>query len=238
MTRSPNIPGISMNIQMMKPDKPRGAAAGFTLLELLLAVFIFSVIATIVYGSFQSSFNTVSATEETAGFDTQARLIFERIESDILSIRLEEQDCFWGETSSVNGSRGDTLEFCSSADVRLNRDIVPSKVKIITYSAGENDDKGFFDLYRQEKEYADNEADEADTDTVSEGVRIGRNVREFRVDYLDAAGDELENWERASGTAQQEDETETAPKVVKILISFGSEESENIYLYRSSFAVR
>ncbi len=237
MTRSPNLHGISMNIQMMMPEKKRSATDGFTLLELLLAVFIFSVIATIVYGAFQSSFKTVSSTDETASLDSQARLIFERIESDIMSIYLQEKDCFKGETGSVNGNRADTLEFCSIAEVRLNREIVPSKVKILDYSVEENEATGLLDMYRHEKEYVDGETSETESDEASSGIRIGRNIHEFRVDYLNGDGEEVESWERTKGEEQQRDGAFSAPKVVKILVSFRSEDGEYSYSYRSSFAV-
>ena len=59
---------------------------GFTLVELLLAIFIFSIVVSTVYGSYRVTFSLVNRTERKLEIAGRAHVVLERITEDISSL--------------------------------------------------------------------------------------------------------------------------------------------------------
>ena len=62
------------------------ADSGFTLLEILLAVFILTLVVSAVFGAFRGTFKVVNDTEAQEEIYAAARVALERISEDLASV--------------------------------------------------------------------------------------------------------------------------------------------------------
>ena len=60
--------------------------SGFTLLEILLALFIFTIVLSFIYTSYTGTFRIVDETEYQADIYRMARIAIERIYEDLESV--------------------------------------------------------------------------------------------------------------------------------------------------------
>ncbi len=97
---------------------------GFTLLEVLLAFFIFSILFITVYASYSSSFKTINTTESKMELYRKAAITLERISEDLQSSYISVlppssfgqpagYTRFLGEDNDMNGRDADTVSFFS-----------------------------------------------------------------------------------------------------------------------------
>lgn len=214
-------------------------AGGFTLLELLLAIFIFSVVITTVFGAYRTTFHNVQKTEFQAKTEGQARIILERIEADLESTFGGEGGNMDGEQVEVNGSRGDRLFFTSTAHLRFNRDDPYAGVTAVTYSTEEDDESGLLSLYRLDSPLTPTE-EEQQADEAEQGELLGENLREFKLTYINTNGDEQESWlgDDSEETDGQEETKPQLPAMIRVEIRFGNPmDEEDSRLFRTAVAI-
>lgn len=90
---------------------------GFTLIEIILAIAIFSMMISIIYVSFFGSINTMNSCEDSLKLYQTARLIFERMTKEINCAFISsanENIAFIGVDGIDRGSPSDTLNFTST----------------------------------------------------------------------------------------------------------------------------
>ena len=199
--------------------------SGFTLLEVLIAVFIFAIAVTTIFGSFRAVFGNIESVEKSTKDLNAVKLCFNRIISDISSIYLtfsplykppdfdDEPDSyrFLGETSSIDGVTFSKLRFASYSHLPFERN--PRKgVAEIVYYVQKNKDQGFI-LTRSDKLYPYEPFEENKNDPV-----LCENLLALNILYYDDEGNEHENWDSDSeefGYATQ--------RAIKIQIKAGDE---------------
>lgn len=105
------------------------SSAGFTLLEILIAIFIFAIIVTTIFGSYRSVFSDTDAINKDMTAYAMARNCLNRMIIDLQSVHLhlppdyappdfdDPPDPFRivGETSDIKGSGFPRLRFASLA---------------------------------------------------------------------------------------------------------------------------
>jgi general secretion pathway protein J len=70
----------------------RHLQSGFTLIEILIAIFIFSVVLTTIYTSYTGTFRVIDETESQAKTYRMARIAMERILEDLESVYIPERE--------------------------------------------------------------------------------------------------------------------------------------------------
>ncbi|WP_163338232.1 type II secretion system protein J [Desulfopila sp. IMCC35008] len=214
------------------------SSAGFTLLELLLAIFVFSVVITTVFGAYRTTFHNVQKSEFQAKMEGQARIILERIEADLESTFAGDGGIMDGEQEDVDGKRGDRLSFTSTAHLRFNRNDQYAGVTVITYSTVENEESGLLSLYRLDNPLTPVEEEQADEE--EQGELLGENLKEFKLTYLNSEGDEQDNWQGNDNEASdnQEEKQLQLPVVIKVELRFGNPmDEEESRLFRTAVAI-
>ena len=103
----------------MKTDRSNSQQGGFTLLELLLAIFIFAIVIASVYGAYRSTFLVINSTESQAEYSSMARIALDRISGDLESFYSGSGSLFRGESKEVDTGRADQLAFTSTAHLVL-----------------------------------------------------------------------------------------------------------------------
>jgi general secretion pathway protein J len=137
-----------------KPEvRCRPAAAGFTLLEVLVAITILAVVVTTILASFNSVFSTTEALDESADVYEMAKNCLMRITSDLESIHITQRPQYKPpefdqppDPYRIVATAGNTdgigiaqLRFTSRAHVNLEKSPRKGIAEIIYYVQAGND---------------------------------------------------------------------------------------------------
>jgi general secretion pathway protein J len=123
------------------------AGNGFTLLEIMVAIFIFAVVITTVFGSFRAVFSSADAVGGDVAVFESARTCLERMATDLQALIISDYPRYTkpefndpadsyrlvGDTSDVAGSTFGRLRFTSLAHLALNRDPRQGVCRIVYY---------------------------------------------------------------------------------------------------------
>lgn len=71
--------------------KKQETSSGFTLIEILIAIFIFSIIVTTIFGSFTSVFSSAKMIDEDIDAYEMAKNCFDRMILDLRSVRISSE---------------------------------------------------------------------------------------------------------------------------------------------------
>ncbi len=212
--------------------------SGFTLIELLIAIFIFGIVITSVYGAYRATFFIVQGSEYQLKIANKARVVVERLNVDLSSIVTGPGGVFRGERHTYADAVGDDLSFVSSAHLVLRKADIFSGQTLIQYQSELDMETGLLNLYRTEiVRLPGVEPDE------KEGKKhlICQGLLEFRFTYLDRDGNESEEWLvdevvlPDNGPPSKEAEF---PTLVLIELKFAkSVESESSDVYKTAVAL-
>jgi general secretion pathway protein J len=136
---------------------------GFTLFEILIAMFIFAVVLSTIYTSYTGTFRIVGQAESQSEIYHMARIALERIIEDLESAYInqnkssnkEKEDSynrllFIGEDKDIEGRSADSLSFISMANVDLGGQGQSPGLKKIKYYVEKNSEGDDLVLYRRE----------------------------------------------------------------------------------------
>ena len=192
--------------------------AGFTLLEILIAIFIFAIIITTVFASYRIIFsNTDTINKDITSYE-MARNCLNRMIMDLQSVHVslppgytppdfdDPPDPFRivGETTDIKGSGFPWLRFASLAHLPLRSNKRGGIVEIVYYVQG-TDDAGFV-LKRADNSYPFQDFEEKASDPV-----LCEDVKALTIKYLDQESEEYDVWD-------SDDETygHATPRAIKI----------------------
>ena len=151
--------------------KPKTAACrnpvvnrGFTLLEILLAIFMLTLVVSAVFGAFSGTFKVVNETEAQEEIYATARVALERISEDLASVcggglskgeqpqtgATRQQFLFVGEDHRVDDMNADTLRFLSSAHLSFKAGRQVEGPAEINYYTEYREESGDLTLYRSD----------------------------------------------------------------------------------------
>jgi general secretion pathway protein J len=191
----------------MNPRHPIGPH-GFTLLEILLALFIFSVVISVIFGAYIGTLKAKDDTEFQIGFYQMARTVMELIREDLESACVSE---FIGEDDEINGMDADTLSFKSRTHLVLAEDDQAAGTAGIAYYALEaQEDENSLILYRSD---TPGSVDPPDPGTGGLEVCVGLSSVNFT--YSDERGDTYDSWD-----STEKKDKEKLPKMVSIQLAF------------------
>ena len=211
---------------------------GFTLLEILIAIFILVIVLSTVFGSYTGVLRIVRETESQAEIYQMARIAFERILEDLGSAFVHENKAagpatsedealeFEGEDSEIEGNSADTLRFLSRSHLVLGEQDLPGGTAEISYYVGKDEDGEGLVLYRSDRPQTEVAAEEG-----GGGLPLCENLVSVDFTYYDAQGDEHDNWDPSLVE-------ENIPRIVSFSLEFvNPSDSENPLKFASSVAL-
>ena len=200
-------------------------AGGFTLVEILITIFIFIVVLTTIYTSYTGTFRVVDETESQAEIYRMARIAMQRLIEDLESTYVpksegnaqqdedrEQTFQFVGKDQQIEGRHADTLRFVSRAYLNLSEDDEDTGKTEIGYNVKESTAEEGFVLYRSDKPFLEEGfANEEDFD----GVVLCDGLVLVNFTYYEKKDEPLQSWDSTSGERKN-----TIPRMVSILLEF------------------
>jgi len=178
-------------------------AKGFTLLEVLLAFFIFSILFITIYTSYTGSFKTVNLTENQMELYRKAAIALERISEDLqasyISVlppdtfgRPAEYTQFLGENNEMNAREADSLSFFSRIPPLFRDEEAAASGQLINYSVIMGSEEDEFILLRSENPEFTEETEER------EGLILSDGLQSVSFTFFDDEGNAHESWDSDS----------------------------------------
>ncbi|WP_321492286.1 prepilin-type N-terminal cleavage/methylation domain-containing protein [uncultured Desulfobacter sp.] len=207
--------------------------SGFTLVEVMVTIVIFSFVMVMLFSSFDSFISTGQSIADGVDNNERARDVFRRIVDDLTSIYVpeariasiqksadgQEDDPFQmiGGQASVGGQTFSTLEFACLAGLQTGRSRPAGVVRVIYYVRKNSRD--LFDLCRSEHPVGS----DRNTDPCKDPV-LAENITGFTIDFIDAKSDEYQQWD-----ADKDNAPISLPRVLNIGVTLKSENKEKRY---------
>jgi general secretion pathway protein J len=193
-------------------------APGFTLLEIMIAIFIFAVVVTTIFASYRTVFSNADIIDQEITSYEMARNCLNRMLIDLQSMHLalppdyappdfdDPPDPFRlvGEATNIKGSDFPWLRFTSLAHLPLGKSRPGGIVEIVYYIQG-TDDAGFV-LKRADNSYPFQDFEEKASDPV-----LCEDIKALTIKYLDQEGEEYDVWDSDDQTYEY-----ATPEAVKI----------------------
>lgn len=210
---------------------------GFTLVELLLAIFIFAIVVSSVYGSYRVTFNVIHGSESRLKMANGARVVLERLNEDLSSVIKGPEGSLHGKRTDFSGKRGDSLSFISESHLILHQTDSSGGPALVEYHIEKDDNTGLLNLYRSEQlllpgvEINEEEAKK---------YLICRDLQELRLRYFDQDGNESDEWQSDNGISPGEEaETDPSlPSLVAIELTFAEAgDSDTGTLFKTAVAL-
>ncbi len=200
---------------------------GFTLIEVLIAITILTVIMMVVYQAFTASTDGIRRAEAVDELNSMARVVFIRLVDDINGACLslcgkDDNVSFVGEARRDKGLPQDSLKFTTLTNEIIVKDAKESDLHEVGYKLKKNDGtnqgsriegKEVFSLYRKEKKAIRVEPPVEGTEYL-----LTDEIAGLRFSYFD--GSWKDNWDSRS----------TLPKAVEVeIIFFDAEKRERSF---------
>ncbi len=191
-------------------------AKGFTLIEILIAVFILGIVLSTVYASYTGTFRIIRATETDAELYGMARTVLERMTRDLEATATWKGAFTFAARPYYLGDREFTrLIFRSTAHIASGEREEPAGIAVIEYGVEEGTEKEGYALSRSDSLYRDPEKEAAPAG----GFLLCDRVETLTYRFFDSAGKEYETWDNGDNEAQKK----KAPMMVEIRLGLVNE---------------
>lgn len=203
---------------------------GFTLLELLLAIFIFAMVVTTIFGSFNMVFSNAGLISASAEQYEMGKTCMNRMAEDLKSIYVAVEPAYtepefndppdpyrvFSDTSFTAGASFPTLRFTSFAHLPFGEDRREGIAEILYYIT--LTDEGVPQLRRADtlypyERFKDNRVEEKITDPI-----LCENVKRLEYIFHDEEEEEQETW-----NSDSEKSDYGTPRAIEIRLEIGDE---------------
>ncbi len=210
---------------------------GFTLFEIMLAIFIFGIVITTLFGSYRAVFSSTESLDTQIESFEMAGNCLTRIITDIQSAYIEllpgyskpEFDSppdpyrVVGDSTKTGQGKFARLRFTSKAHIPLGGDMRKGIAEIVYYVYETED--GHNVLKRSDHLWPYPKFQESVKDPV-----LCEQVKSFTIFYTDYEGNETEEWDSESGELKY-----ATPKAIRVKLEIGDEENSLVLQTMAEF---
>ena len=133
--------------------------AGFTLLELIVALAIFAIVVSLIFRAYASTYSNIDRVQTEAEIYEMARTTMIRISEDLESIYMskdsndpqenENTESFTGQKDFIEDRRADRIKFFSKSYIDINQSLIEGGDAKITYYPLQKEDESI-SFYRSD----------------------------------------------------------------------------------------
>jgi general secretion pathway protein J len=180
--------------------------AGFTLLEIVIAIAILAVVFTSLYSAYSSTLDTTEAVESERDVGQAARLGLMRIAEDLASVYYQavEGDAedrpysFEGSDTGALDQGGKVLEITTGGSLDFNLVFPSLRINRVSYVLEpQPDNERYYKLVRREVPFV-GLAEEGEEMV----IEVAEGVEELSLTYFDEDGQELSQWDSEAVESQ------------------------------------
>lgn len=201
-----------MSEEMINKAVRKSSGPGFTLLEILVSIAIFAVVATMIYSSLNAVLSKNEAIKDGGAVYEMAKMTLNRISMDLSAAFVAQYPeyqapgitdpsdpyRFHGDEAFIGGSTASEVSFASNEHLGISSDIVSGLGRITYYAerSGDRDDDTLV-LKRSDIPFPydidPGQPLKADDDPV-----VCEKVESFRLTYVDEEGQTHQTWDSDS----------------------------------------
>lgn len=192
-------------------------------MEILVAIFIFALLITTIFGSFRVVFSSADAVCSDVAVFASARTCLGRMDTDLTSLVVSDypryakpefndpEDLYRlvGDTTDLAGSSFGRLQFASLAHLPINRDSRQGVCRIVYY-ADQVEDESLV-LRRADQIFPVPEFEESEDDPI-----LCDNLVALELAYVDAEGASDDRWDSESA-----DNDYATPRAIEVRLTVG-----------------
>ncbi len=218
---------------------PAETRSGFTLLEIMVAIFIFAVVITTVFGSFRAVFSSAEAVGGDVAIFESARTCLGRMATDLKGLVVSDYPRYAkpgfndppdpyrlvGDTTDVAGGSFGRLRFASLAHLTTNKDPRLGVCRIVYYVDQRADDS--LVLRRADHLYPFPDFEESADDPI-----LCDNILAIEFEYLGEDDDMNDRWDSESAGTDY-----ATPRSVEIRLTLGTPDRPKRFITRVSLHV-
>jgi prepilin-type N-terminal cleavage/methylation domain-containing protein len=172
---------------------------GFTLVEILLAIFILGLAMATVYVSYSGTMRTSHQIEDESNIYKTARVTMDRMIKDLSSLQPSGGKFdFHSEKETFNKQEFHSLSFWSASHLAFGENEDTGRPATISYYVREDNGGERFSLWRSDITGAKPE----DTKETEGGYVICKNIESFRLTFYDTEERESDVWDSSSISGQ------------------------------------
>lgn len=193
-----------------------GNQRGLTLLEILIAMTILSILLAAIYGTYSSSVEVMQLARYNSQVYQSARIVFDRmikdLESSIIEVPLPVKGLqlgMVGKGHRIDGMPADTIDFTSLAHLSLNRSMPRTDLCEIGYFLRKDETNGGLILFRREDWSVDKDFTEG-----GRSYELARMITGLDMVFQDRKGKEYEEW-----NTLEEERAYTLPSLISIRLT-------------------
>lgn len=189
---------------------------GFTLIEILLTIFILGLVLSTVWASYSGTLTLVKELEYENDVYKMSRTTMDRIIRDLSSVQPVGGAFKFQAKKDYFGNREfHWLSFSSAAHLDFSEKEIGGGSSMIGYFIEEASGGGSFSLRR---------SDLRDTNASREKIKsqsflICRNIQSFTFKFYDSSGREYDDWDSTSSRQEKQNKT---PSAIKIELSIAN----------------
>ncbi|MEW6427688.1 MAG: prepilin-type N-terminal cleavage/methylation domain-containing protein [Thermodesulfobacteriota bacterium] len=217
---------------------PLSAGRGFTLLEVLVAMAIFAVVAALAYSSYAGIMTAINYTRTETGVYSQVAVALQRIREDLLSAMvldpadpegLRGREFFQGESTIDDDPLRTEVHFRTMARLGLDDGKQIRESGMVRYHVARNGTTGLGSLIRRDQGAAG-----AGNSGAVDGV-LCDGLQEARFRFFDDEGEGYRSWPPPN---LAEDEKTGVPAAVEVTLLFAAERPDGEpMIFRSAVAL-
>ena len=198
-------------------------SGGFTLLELIIAITIFALCISTVYGLYGSVTSIVTKVEQSSEVESRARMALARLTEDFMGLYTGTQGMLIGSESGGYLGEEPILTMVSSAHLKLKFDESPVDITTIRYYLKTDARAEIFTLMRSDSPVMGG----GKPGEVSNGRQhiLAKNIHELKISYFHANGEELSSWDSEIELEEGQEVEERFPSSVRIEFVTASEDA-------------
>ena len=172
---------------------------GFTLLELLIAIFILGIVLTTIYAAYSGTLTVIKELNDDSRAYQMARITLDRMNRDLSSLqRFGNVFVLQSEKSRIGDREFGSLAFWSASHLTFDEDGPSSHPASIVYFVKQDKD-GSFSLWRSDVAEAKPSSDRK----TGGGLIICQNLQAINLKFYDESGRDYDSWDTSSSLEQQ-----------------------------------